>query len=187
MRGPRSSSTIHVLTINWESSIVREKHTSRMILRVLKAGLFPTSVGVASSSKPYCHSRNQVPSPLSRQALGYSASPYSETPPRMSCLPVISTAPLFLRNTAVRFASLFMNIKWLDHLELRIDSGPNTAKTIALGRWASVEEAGAEREQARRFWPIVGDFHPSLHRTAKTTQHSSLSDNYVHPNQFGVT
>jgi len=33
-----------------------------------------------------------------------------------------------------------MNIKWLDHLELRIDSGPNTAKTIALGRWASVKE-----------------------------------------------
>ena len=70
MRGPRSSSTIHVLTINWEPSIVREKHTSRMILRVLKAGLFPTSVGVASSSKPYCHSRNQVPKPVVQASAG---------------------------------------------------------------------------------------------------------------------
>ena len=36
----------------------------------------------------------------------------------------------------------FMNIKWLDHLELRNELGPNTAKTIALGRLASVEEGG---------------------------------------------
>ena len=32
-----------------------------------------------------------------------------------------------------------MNIKWLDHLELRSEPGANTAKTIALGRLASVE------------------------------------------------
>jgi len=36
----------------------------------------------------------------------------------------------------------FMNIKWLDHLELRNEPGPNTAKTIALGRLASVKEGG---------------------------------------------
>ena len=28
----------------------------------------------------------------------------------------------------------FMNIKWLDHLELRTEPGANTAETIALGR-----------------------------------------------------
>lgn len=28
----------------------------------------------------------------------------------------------------------FMNIKWLDHLELCREPGPNTAKTVALGR-----------------------------------------------------
>ncbi|MGB7434882.1 MAG: molybdopterin-dependent oxidoreductase, partial [Candidatus Acidiferrum sp.] len=33
----------------------------------------------------------------------------------------------------------FMNIKWLDHLELCSEPGANTAKTIALGRLASVE------------------------------------------------
>jgi|SRR5215469_4704670 len=33
----------------------------------------------------------------------------------------------------------FMNIKWLDHLELRNERGPNTAKTIALGRLASIK------------------------------------------------
>lgn len=34
----------------------------------------------------------------------------------------------------------FMNIKWLDHLELRREPGPNTAKTIALQRSDSVKE-----------------------------------------------
>src|SRR5215469_9565923 len=38
----------------------------------------------------------------------------------------------------------FMNIKWLDHLELRNEPGPNTAKTIALGRFASVKRASAK-------------------------------------------
>jgi DMSO/TMAO reductase YedYZ molybdopterin-dependent catalytic subunit len=33
----------------------------------------------------------------------------------------------------------FMNIKWLDHLELRTEPGANTAKTIALGRLSSIE------------------------------------------------
>lgn len=33
----------------------------------------------------------------------------------------------------------FMNIKWLDHLELRTEPGANTAKTIALGRLSSLE------------------------------------------------
>lgn len=28
----------------------------------------------------------------------------------------------------------FMNIKWLDHLEVRSETGPDTAKTIAVGR-----------------------------------------------------
>lgn len=31
----------------------------------------------------------------------------------------------------------FTSIKWLDHLELRTEPGPNTAKTIALGRLSS--------------------------------------------------
>jgi DMSO/TMAO reductase YedYZ molybdopterin-dependent catalytic subunit len=31
----------------------------------------------------------------------------------------------------------FMSIKWLDHLELRSEPGPNTAKTIALARLSS--------------------------------------------------
>jgi len=34
----------------------------------------------------------------------------------------------------------FMNIKWLNHLELCHEAGPNTAKTIALGRLASVRD-----------------------------------------------
>ncbi len=33
----------------------------------------------------------------------------------------------------------FMNIKWLDHLELRTEPGAHTAKTIALGRLSSLE------------------------------------------------
>jgi len=34
----------------------------------------------------------------------------------------------------------FMNIKWLDHLELRRDAGPNTAETIALGRLGPLKQ-----------------------------------------------
>lgn len=34
----------------------------------------------------------------------------------------------------------FMNIKWLDHLELCREPGPNTAKTIALGRLESLKD-----------------------------------------------
>jgi len=37
----------------------------------------------------------------------------------------------------------FMNIKWLDHLELCREPGPNTAKTIALGRLPSPEDHGS--------------------------------------------
>lgn len=33
----------------------------------------------------------------------------------------------------------FTNIKWLDHLELRAEPGPNTAKAIAVGRLSSAE------------------------------------------------
>ena len=85
---------------------------------------------------------------MSRRALGYSASPYSETPPQVSCLPFISTAPPIPPEYGgpvrliVPGGDCFMNIKWLDHLELRNEPGPNTAKTIALGRLASVEEGG---------------------------------------------
>jgi len=37
----------------------------------------------------------------------------------------------------------FMNIKWLDHLELCREPGPNTAKTIALGRLPAPEDHGS--------------------------------------------
>ena len=37
----------------------------------------------------------------------------------------------------VRDGDCFMQIKWLDHLELRKEPGPNTAEQIALGRLAA--------------------------------------------------
>ena len=37
----------------------------------------------------------------------------------------------------------FMNIKWLDQLELRRDPGSNTGETIALGRIASLKQGGS--------------------------------------------
>jgi DMSO/TMAO reductase YedYZ molybdopterin-dependent catalytic subunit len=36
----------------------------------------------------------------------------------------------------------FMNIKWLDNLELGTEPGANTAKTVALGRLMSAKEGG---------------------------------------------
>ena len=39
----------------------------------------------------------------------------------------------------------FMNVKWLDHLELRRDPGSNTGETIALRRIAALKQGGSEK------------------------------------------